>query len=139
MSIVDILQWLIPSGGLGAAIAWLASRSVRKARTVKEVHDAYKTMYEDVQKSLIEIRHENEKLYKAIHKLERAVNRATLCGYWDTCPVRSVLQDGEKCNGRKNASKSSDLGQCRNGDANDKNAADIGSESGDDSSDTESL
>jgi hypothetical protein len=50
--ITNILQWLIPSGALGAVIAWAVSARVRRTRTDKEVYDTYKAMYEDVQGSI---------------------------------------------------------------------------------------
>ena len=52
--IMQILQWAIPSGGIGAAIAWVANRKVKEAETAKSVHDTYKVMYEDVSTLLVE-------------------------------------------------------------------------------------
>ena len=91
-TILQYLQWAVPSG-LGAALMWLLSRRVRRARDAKEVHDAYREMYQDMSISLQELRRENEKLYKAITKLERAVSRATACDYWSDCPIRSELPE----------------------------------------------
>ena len=94
-TILQYLQWAIP-GGLGVTVVWLTSRTVRSARTAKEVHDTYKEMYSDVSLSLQEMRKENEKLYKAITRLERAVSRATACRYWPDCPIRSELPDAKE-------------------------------------------
>ena len=91
-TILHYLQWAVP-GGIGAAIAWLLSRDLRRTRTAKEVHDTYKEMYSDVSRSLTEMREENEKLYKAIIRLERAVQRANTCRYWYDCPIRSELPE----------------------------------------------
>lgn len=93
--LTTILQWLIPSGGLGAVIAWMTSRIIRQTRLVKEVHDTYKVMYDDVSKTLLEVRDENEKLYKVVGKLERAISRATMCRYWHECPIRAELSDSK--------------------------------------------
>jgi hypothetical protein len=134
-TLTNILQWLIPSGGLGAVIAWIASRRVRNTKIVKEVHDTYKTMYEDVQHTLLENRNENEKLYKAVNKLERAVSRATMCRYWDSCPIRAELPDGKGITHRKNGKNPS--GQPRIRNPADKNSSCAGGEGEPDGSDTE--
>ena len=34
---MQALQWAIPSGGVGAAIAWVANRKVRQAEQAKKV------------------------------------------------------------------------------------------------------
>lgn len=52
-TIMQIIQWAIPSGGLGAAIGWLANRNARRASAAKSVHDTYKLMYEDISRELI--------------------------------------------------------------------------------------
>ena len=58
--ILQILQWAIPSGGIGAAIVWLANRSANSARNAKVVHDTYKGMYEDISKVLLETQEKYE-------------------------------------------------------------------------------
>ena len=50
--IMNILQWAIPSGGIGAAIAWIANRKVKEAEQAKRIHDTFKEMYGDVSKEL---------------------------------------------------------------------------------------
>lgn len=87
-----LLQWLIPAGGLGSVIVWLTSKNLRSARTAKEVHETYKLLYENIRNTLIELQDENKKMYKAVARLERAVNRASMCRYYDHCPVRVELQ-----------------------------------------------
>ena len=94
-TILQYLQWAFPYG-LGAAIGWLVSSKLRNARTAKEVHDIYKEMYADVCCELQEMRKENEKLYKAFTRLERAVSRAITCRYWPDCPIRSELPDSKE-------------------------------------------
>ena len=65
-TLTDILQWLIPSGSLGAVVVWLTNKTLRNLRTAKEIHDTYKKMYEDVQVTLVEMQGDNKKLYRAI-------------------------------------------------------------------------
>ena len=91
-TILEYLRWAIP-GGLGAMTIWILSREVRSARAAKEVHDTYKEMYLDVSQSLKEFRNENERLYKAVTKLERALSRATACRHWPECPIRDGLPE----------------------------------------------
>lgn len=98
-TLMDILQWLVPV--LGSAVVWLTNRTLRTTRTVKEVHDTYKSMYEDQQNTLIELRNENGNLYKKITRLEQVVSRAAVCRYWAVCPMRAELQDAGKYHCRK--------------------------------------
>ena len=39
---MQILMWAVPSGGIGAAIAWVANRKTRAVQDAKVVHDTYK-------------------------------------------------------------------------------------------------
>lgn len=52
-TIMEIIQWAIPSGGIGAAIAWIMNRKAAAAKEAKSVHDTYKLMYEDVSRELL--------------------------------------------------------------------------------------
>lgn len=92
-TIASILQWLLPSGGMGAVMIWITSRKLRTIRVAKEEHDTYKQMYEDVSNTLLEFRSDYERLQKSINKLERAISKAHGCHYRDICPIlRSELQ-----------------------------------------------
>lgn len=91
-TLLTLLQWLVPTGSVGAVIAWLTSKTLRQARTAKEVHDTYKAMYEDLHGTLIDLQHDNTQLHDAIRRLESAIRRATECRYYGTCPLRSELQ-----------------------------------------------
>ncbi len=95
-TIKELLTWLVPSGGLGAVIVWLTNKTLRKIRTSKEVHDTYKLMYEDVQKTIKELRDENKQLHKAMSRLERILSKVYSCRHYDTCPVRSELREQKK-------------------------------------------
>lgn len=91
-SLITLLQWLLPTGSVGAVIVWLTSKTLRQARTAKEVHDTYKAMYEDVQGTLINLQHDNTLLHESILRLEATIRRATECRYYGTCPLRRELQ-----------------------------------------------
>lgn len=108
-TILQILQWAIPSGGIGAAIAWIANRKAREAKAAKEVHDTYKTMYEDISQLLVEVQQkyeetkdELEKLSndnvltrRALNRLSKAIEAIQTCPHRNSCPIRDELQIGE--------------------------------------------
>lgn len=92
---MQIVQWLVPIGGLGSVVAWVVKRDTRKDRAVKEKNDIYKEMYDNLSGTLIDLQNENKKLYRAIARLERAVTRAVTCPHYDGCPMRTELHGPE--------------------------------------------
>lgn len=104
--IMQILQWAIPSGGIGAAIAWVANRKVKEAATAKSVHDTYKLMYEDISRELLATQKkvdestrameglgaENKQIRYALNRLTRAIQAIQRCPHSGSCPVSSELQ-----------------------------------------------
>lgn len=98
-------MWAIPSGGIGAAIAWVANRKSRHAKTAKEVHDIYKAMYDDLGKELIKVRNNNDELSerldtltsesertrRALNRLSRAIEAIQVCPHRANCPVSDQL------------------------------------------------
>lgn len=120
-AILAILQWAIPSGGIGAAIAWLANRKVARAKAAKAVQDIYESMYDRVSKLLMETQKKNEEiqgklekmstesaaLKRAINRLNRAIEAIQLCPHRGSCPVSNELSidegtDGDTENGHNN-------------------------------------
>jgi hypothetical protein len=105
--VMEILQWVIPAGGIGSVLVWLTSRTLRQLRKSKEIHDTYKSMYQDISETLChlsattkDLRDENENLRRGFTRLERAVTRAINCRHYNDCPVRAELQkhpDGKTC------------------------------------------
>lgn len=110
---LEILQWVVPSGAVASIATWLIDRGLRRVRSAKEIHDTYKQMYEDVSASLVSLqqKHEetNEKLEeltaehlrtrRALNRLSRAIEAIESCDYRNICPVRSELQISEDCDG----------------------------------------
>ena len=111
-TIFQILQWAIPSGGIGAAIAWIANRRLRTVEEKKKVEDTYKQMYDMVSAELVglhkqnrinyekmeELRGENDKTRRALNRLSRAIEAIQLCPHRVNCPVSSELslsEDGD--------------------------------------------
>ena len=112
-TILQILQWTIPSGGIGVAIAWIANRRLRTVEEKKKVEDTYKQMYDMVSAELVglhkqnrinyekmeELRGENDKTRRALNRLSRAIEAIQLCPHRVNCPVSSELslsEDGDK-------------------------------------------
>lgn len=111
--LISILTWAIPSGGISAAIAWVANRKVKEAEQAKKIHDTYKEMYGDIseelltkQRELNESAKENaraiEKLNKenaltrsALNRLSRAIEAIQLCPHRASCPVSGELRQSE--------------------------------------------
>lgn len=91
-TMLAVLHWLIPSGGVGAIVVWLTNKRIRKVRTEKEVHETYKVLYENIQQTLIDLQDENKKLYARLSRLERSVTKSFSCRHYDVCPVRRELQ-----------------------------------------------
>lgn len=108
-TIMQIIQWAIPSGGIGAAIAWIANRKANSARNAKSVHDTYKAMYEDVSRLLMETQQkyeentnlteklvaENNLTRRAVNRLSRAIEAIQLCPHRAACPVSGELSLSE--------------------------------------------
>lgn len=106
MELTEILQWVIPSGGIGAALSWFLNRSMRNAESAKAVHDAYKAMYEDVSvlakdlseqneettRKLDELMSEHGKLRRSLNRLSRAIEAIDYCPHHAACPVSLELQ-----------------------------------------------
>ena len=113
-TMMQILTWAIPSGGIGAAIAWIANRRVKTAEASKKVHDVYKQMYEELGKELLskqeelnenakknaraidELNKENTRTRYAVNRLTRAIETIQLCPHRATCPVSDELQNSEE-------------------------------------------
>lgn len=113
-TVMNILQWAVPSGGIGAAIAWIANRKAGRARAAKTVHDTYKAMYEDISRLLEETQRkyddstrlteklvaENNLTRRALNRLSRAIEAIQLCPHRAVCPVSDELQDDGDGKGR---------------------------------------
>jgi DNA anti-recombination protein RmuC len=147
-TILQILMWAVPSGGIGAAIAWIANKNVRQAKTAKEVHDTYKTMYADVSEVLMKVQKENEKLNgkvdelskenertrRSLNRLCRAIEAIQLCPHRTSCPVRGELSLTEDDDSKRNAGdeKRNAVGQHRGRDkvAGNRESSDVGGDTG---------
>ena len=104
-TIFQILQWAIPSGGIGAAIAWIANRRTRTVEEKKKIEDTYKQMYDMVSRELISLQQQNEtnydkienlrsdgdKMRRALNRLSRAIEAIQICPHRTACPVSVEL------------------------------------------------
>ena len=130
--IMNILQWAIPSGGIGAAIVWIANRKVKQAEADKRVHDIYKQMYEDLgqeqikiqkkldesaeknAKAIEELNKENARIRKLLNRLSRAIEAIQLCPHRASCPVSGELRhDEDDQEGTEPGAKRTKRRQCK--------------------------
>lgn len=130
--IMNILQWAIPSGSIGAAIAWIANRKVKQAEADKRVHDIYKQMYEDLgqeqikiqkkldesaeknAKAIEELNKENARMRKLLNRLSCAIEAIQLCPHRASCPVSGELRhDEDDQEGTEPGTKRTKRRQCK--------------------------
>ena len=143
--IMQIILWAIPSGSVGAAIAWIANRKVKQAEGAKRVHDTYKVMYEDVSKLLVETQEKYEETTKitddlvrenrltrqAVNRLEKAIKAIQLCPNRANCPVRNELSlDADSDEGKPSRGKGGSKGQHRGREKRDTVVVDGAGEGG---------
>jgi hypothetical protein len=94
-TIMEILQWILPIGGFGSIAGWFINRTERELKRIRDSHDAYKAMYEDLQTTVKEDINEKQKLRKTIAGLQRAVNKVFSCRHFPDCPVNIELLRNE--------------------------------------------
>ena len=106
-TILQILEWIVPAGGVGTAAGWFWNRKVSQAKSKKEVHDTFRQMYEDVSVALLSLQKKYDELserfneskdnearfIRAANRLSRAIEAIPLCAYHSQCPVLVELQD----------------------------------------------
>lgn len=130
-TLYTLLQWLIPSGSLATVVVWLTNKTLRNLRSAKEIHDTYKTMYEDVKVTLTAISDENKKLFLIVARFERAVSKAPSCRYFDNaCPVSRELRNYPEVD-RKPKGNKRQRGDKRNTDSDDRAGTGIEGGNGD--------
>jgi hypothetical protein len=114
--VLSLLQWAVPAGGIGAAVAWMANRKVVAAKATKAVHDTFKAMYADVsvvleqtQKkcnalsdSLDDLKSKHNELQRNFTELEDTLSKAPDCSYYRYCPMRRELQKRANVRGAQN-------------------------------------
>lgn len=92
MDILALLQWLLPSGGVGLVLGWITSRRIRLARSRREEHDTYMHMYDDTQDTLLRLSQDNQQMLLRLSRVEAALAKAYRCRYLHQCPLRHELQ-----------------------------------------------
>lgn len=108
--LIKLLEWIIPLGGLGSIVAWFSNRTKRRIEEIKETHDAYKAMYEDL-KTTLKDELQEKKLFRAtVAKLERAIAKMAGCRLYPNCPVNHELLSDKTPNPNRKGGK----GQRRN-------------------------
>ncbi|HJC94094.1 MAG TPA: hypothetical protein H9752_07850, partial [Candidatus Phocaeicola excrementigallinarum] len=91
-TILDILMWALPSGFLSGLVTWLASRRTFNARNKKEREDTYKTLYDDLSTTTLDLSRQIRKLNEKIINHETAIHKCYTCRYADRCPAVIFLR-----------------------------------------------
>lgn len=98
--LLDIMKWLLPTGCLGSVVAWLINRTNHELRQIKESHDVYKAMYEDLKNTLQDEIEEKKQLRRAVGRFERAISKVFNCKYYPNCPVNIELKENNERSSR---------------------------------------
>lgn len=72
-SFITLLQWLLPTGGIGTLLGWLVSSRLRRMREEKEEHESYRLMYHEAMDDFNQLRNEKRKLEREIAELKEDV------------------------------------------------------------------
>lgn len=78
---MDLLQWALPSGFIGALITWMANRGKRETDSLERLLDALNRQSDDI-----------SNLYKELGYIRRAVEKRNACRYLAMCPVDVELR-----------------------------------------------
>ena len=92
MTIWEILMWALPSGCLSGMVTWLASRWTFNARNKKEREDTYKTLYDDLSTTTLDLSRKIRKLHEKIINYETALRKCHACRYAERCPAVIFLR-----------------------------------------------
>ena len=87
----EILEWIVPVGGFGSIAGWFINRTERELKRIRNSHDAYKAMYEDLNQTVKDDINEKQELRKTLSSLQRAINKVFSCRYFPDCPVNLEL------------------------------------------------
>lgn len=87
----EILEWIVPVGGFGSIAGWFINRTERELKRIRNSHDAYKAMYEDLNQTVKDDINEKQELRKTLSSLQRAINKVFTCRYFPDCPVNVEL------------------------------------------------
>lgn len=91
-SITEVLQWLLPTGGVLGLIWWYYTKMGKDLQALRDSHDTYKAMYQDVSETLKDEVSEKRKLRLVLARLEKALSKMSQCKYIDDCPVDRELR-----------------------------------------------
>ena len=83
----SLWDWLLPAGWLATAIAWWRDRKVYQVRAVKETEGTYKTLYDDLSATVLDISKQLRKQNERNINHETALRKLHTCKYADRCPA----------------------------------------------------
>lgn len=94
MEILDLIQFLLPSGCIGGVVGWLASARIRRARTTTEESHLYQDLVQDMRADIVDLQKNYTKLTFDFYDLKRNLYAATQCTYYGAdCPLHGFVQN----------------------------------------------
>lgn len=97
----SLWDWLLPAGWLATAIAWWRDRKVYQVRAVKETEGTYKTLYDDLSATVLELSKQLRKQNERNINHETALRKLHTCRYADRCPAIIWMRQQQKRPARK--------------------------------------
>ena len=89
-------DWLLPAGWLATALAWWRDRNVRRVREVKETEGVYKSLYDDLSATVVDMSRQLRRINEKTINYETAIRKCHACKYVDRCPAVIFLRQQPK-------------------------------------------
>lgn len=91
---LDLLQYVLPSGALGAALQWLLSSRLRRASLRSKEDSIYRQMYQDLRSDIVKLQKDFTILTYEHNDFKRQLYKASSCPHFDSvCPLHDFLQE----------------------------------------------
>ena len=74
-------DWLLPAGWLATALAWWRDRRVRRVREVKETESTYKSLYDDLSTTVVDLSRQLRRINEKTINYETAIRKCHACKY----------------------------------------------------------
>ena len=92
----QIWDRLLPAGWLATALAWWRDRRVRRVREVKETESIYKSLYDDLSTTVVDLSRQLRRINEKTINYETAIRKCHACKYVDRCPAVIFLRQQPK-------------------------------------------
>lgn len=92
MTILEILMWALPSGFASGIATYLLSRRTFNAKQRREREETYKSLYDSLSETTVDMANQLKKLNNKIITYETALRKLYHCKYADRCPALIWMQ-----------------------------------------------